>query len=178
MSLLESAPPATRAGVGLEALRRITADYAGRQQLWTPLLQYGTFEHWSLRVHADDDVDIWLITWLQQQSTSLHDHGNSAGAFTVVSGRLREYLAPSGSESSREYELAAGKTRSFGARHVHDVYNPYAEPAVSVHAYSPPLTHMSYYALEEDGGLQRIGTQQTVFPEEQATIMPALDLEV
>ena len=29
---------------------------------------------------------------------------------------------------------------------MHDVGNPAAEPAVSVHAYSPPLTAMSYYA--------------------------------
>ena len=71
--------------MGPAALRRITRDYAARSDLWTPLLRYGTDHHWSMQVHADDDVDIWLITWLQKQSTSLHDHGGSAGAFTAVS---------------------------------------------------------------------------------------------
>jgi hypothetical protein len=78
-----------------------------------------------------------------------------------------------------EHEFFAGKTRSFGPRHVHDVYNPYAEPTVSVHAYSPPLSQMSYYTLDETGGaLQQIATVQTVVPEEQAAIMPSLTLGV
>jgi hypothetical protein len=169
---LDSVPPqnarsATRAGLGPAALRGITRDYAARPDLWTPLLRYGAEHHWSMRVHSDDDVDIWLITWLQQQSTTLHDHGGSSGAFTAVSGRIREYLA-----SGREYDVAAGATRSFGARHVHDVYNPYSEPAVSVHAYSPPLREMSYYALAAGGGIERVYTEQTMVPEPQATIMP------
>jgi mannose-6-phosphate isomerase-like protein (cupin superfamily) len=159
------------AALSSQALRRVTADYAARSHLWTPLLRYGTSEHWSMRVHADDDVDIWLITWLQQQSTTLHDHGDSAGGFTVVSGRIREYLA-----SGTEYVVRAGQTRSFGPRQVHDVYNPYAEPAVSVHAYSPPLTQMSYYSLAPGGGLQWVRTEPTVVPEAQATIMPSLTL--
>jgi hypothetical protein len=166
-------PSATRSqggrpGLGPAALRRITRDYAARSDLWTPLLRYGTEHHWSMQVHADDDVDIWLITWLQKQSTTLHDHGGSAGAFTAVSGRVREYLA-----SGREYDIAAGSTRSFGARHIHDVYNPYAEPAVSVHAYSPPLTEMSYYAQAPGGGIERLYTEQTMVPEAQSTILPA-----
>ena len=131
-------------------------------------MRYGINDHWSMRVHADDDVDIWLITWLQKQSTTLHDHGGSAGAFTAVSGRIREYMA-----SGREYDVAAGSTRSFGARHIHDVYNPYAEPAVSVHAYSPPLTEMSYYTLASGGGVTLVHTEQTMIPEAQATIRPA-----
>ena len=186
MSLLDSVRPAATGsvrpadtGVSPEALGRITADYARRRELWAPLLRYGTFDHWSMRVHADDDVDIWLITWLHQQSTTLHDHGSSAGAFTVVSGRLREYLAPSRGGQVCEYEFAPRKTRSFGPLHVHDVYNPYAEPAVSVHAYSPPLTEMSYYTVDAaDGRLQQLATAQTVVPEGQATIMPSLTLEV
>lgn len=169
----ESVRPRTRSqvhrpGFGPTALRQITREYAARDDLWTPLLRYGTDHHWSIKVLADDDVDIWLISWLQKQSTTLHDHGGSAGAFTGVSGRIREYLA-----SGRESDIAAGTTRSFGARHIHDVYNPYAEPAVSVHAYSPPLTEMSYYSLKSGGGVERVYTEQTMIPEPQATILPA-----
>jgi hypothetical protein len=35
------------------------------------------------------------------------------------------------------------------------VSNPAVEPAVSVHAYSPPLTAMSYYDVASDGRLRR-----------------------
>jgi hypothetical protein len=38
---------------------------------------------------------------------------------------------------------------------VHDVENRAVEPAVSVHAYSPPLTAMSYYDVAPDGRLRR-----------------------
>jgi hypothetical protein len=34
---------------------------------------------------------------------------------------------------------------------VHDVINVFGEPAVSVHAYSPPLTAMRRYDLTPDG---------------------------
>jgi quercetin dioxygenase-like cupin family protein len=131
-------------------LDSITRGYASRSELWTPELQFRTDERWSLRLHADDEVDVWLITWLQEQSTTLHDHGGSVGAFTVVRGTLREYL-PSGVE----HELTVGSTRSFGADYVHDVYNPHHEAAISVHAYSPPLSLMSYYELGVAGGLEQ-----------------------
>jgi hypothetical protein len=38
---------------------------------------------------------------------------------------------------------------------VHDVENRAVEPAVSVHAYSPPLTAMSYYGVTPEGRLRR-----------------------
>jgi hypothetical protein len=44
--------------------------------------------------------------------------------------------------------------RSFGSKHVHDVQNNWAEPAVSVHAYSPPLTAMRKFELTADGLVQ------------------------
>ena len=131
-------------------LDAITRGYASQSALWMPQLQFRTDERWSVRLHGDNEVDVWLITWLREQSTALHDHGGSAGAFTVVHGTLREYL-PSGVE----HELTAGTTRSFGAEYVHDVHNPHREAAISVHAYSPPLSLMSYYEFGVTGGLEQ-----------------------
>jgi len=49
--------------------------------------------------------------------------------------------------------------RSFGAHHVHDVRNSSAgSVAVSVHAYSPPLSAMTRYDLAP-GGLVPIRTE-------------------
>jgi hypothetical protein len=140
-------------------LREITRNYAAQPESWSPLLRFVDDDHWSIRVHADDNLDIWLITWLQSQSTSLHDHGNSAGAFTVVGGRLCEYQA-----TGDRLEVRADSSRSFGVGYVHDVYNPYDEAAISIHAYSPPLTSMSYYE-ETDSGLALLRTDATTIPE-------------
>ena len=44
--------------------------------------------------------------------------------------------------------------RAFGPDYVHDVRNDTVEPAVSVHAYSPPLTSMRRFELAPDGLLR------------------------
>jgi hypothetical protein len=81
-------------------------------------------------------------------STSLHDHGGSAGAFTVTSGCLAE-MRPIGKHLERDL-VTAGKTRRFDAGHIPDVGNPFGSPAVSVHVYSPPLTGQRYYEHADD----------------------------
>jgi len=48
----------------------------------------------------------------------------------------------------RRRALSASSAAAFPLGHVHDVSNRRAEPAVSVHAYSPPLSTMSYYGVD------------------------------
>jgi predicted metal-dependent enzyme (double-stranded beta helix superfamily) len=112
-------------------------------------------------------MDVWLISWLPTQGTQLHDHGGSSGAFTVMSGQLTETVvgtARSGRASAKDVTRHSGTSVGFGGRYVHDVRNLSAEPAVSVHVYSAPLSSMSYYDLE-DGALRRIATVETDDPE-------------
>jgi len=102
---------------------------------------------WYERLHADDDHEVWIISWLPGQSTGFHDHGGSAGAFAVVLGELEE--ATLGDART----LESGEVRGFGGHHVHDVRNISAAPAVSVHVYSPPLSSMNRYDLGPEGEL-------------------------
>ena len=51
----------------------------------------------------------------------------------------------------RHRAVPAGGVRPFGTRHVHLLINLSGEPAVSVHAYSPPLTAMRRYNLTAAG---------------------------
>ena len=93
---------------------------------------------------------MWLLSWLTDQATELHDHGQSAAAFTAVEGALQELrVAPSGEVSVSA--LPSGHTRWVAPGVVHDVRNSMTEPAVSVHAYSPPLTTMTYYRSTRRG---------------------------
>jgi predicted metal-dependent enzyme (double-stranded beta helix superfamily) len=121
---------------------------------------------WYRRLHADPYVDVWLISWVAEQATELHDHAGSIGALTVVSGELLEKRwAPADLQIRRAVDgsvpglrarrLRAGRGASFALGHVHDVVNTRPEHAVSVHAYSPPLTAMSYYAVDAGGALRR-----------------------
>ena len=54
--------------------------------------------------------------------------------------------------------MARGEVRSFGPRHVHDVINASVQPAVSVHAYSPPLMSMRRFEFGP-AGLERVSTE-------------------
>ncbi|PRC61408.1 cysteine dioxygenase, partial [Mycobacterium sp. ITM-2017-0098] len=40
-------------------------------------------ERWFTRLHGNDELDVWLISWVPDRSTELHDHGGSLGALTV-----------------------------------------------------------------------------------------------
>jgi mannose-6-phosphate isomerase-like protein (cupin superfamily) len=108
---------------------------------------------WYRRLYADPFVDVWLISWATSQAAELHDHAGSLGALTVVSGRLDEQRWTG--TGLRTRTLRAGRSAGFPLGHVHDVENRAVEPAVSVHAYSPPLTAMSYYGVTPDGQLRR-----------------------
>lgn len=112
-------------------------------------------DRWHVRIHADERVDVWLISWTATQGTELHDHGDSAGAFTVVEGSLTESVWTGGDGRLVDAERGEGDTVMFGTRYVHDVRNTSAPTAVSVHAYSPPLTRMGFYDVEGDRLVRR-----------------------
>ena len=134
-----------------------------------PFVRYQLDQRWHRRIYRDQRIDIWLISWMPSQGTLLHDHGGSAGAFTVVRGRLTESRAAGSGHRAGELchrTLAAGRSVGFDARHVHDVRNVASAAALSVHAYSPPLTSMSYYDVE-DGVLRKLATVVTDDPEQE-----------
>ena len=120
-------------------------------------------DRWFTRIHGDEEIDIWLISWVPERSTELHDHGGSLGALTLLSGSLDEFRWDGSRLRSRH--LTAGDQAGFPLGWVHDVVwaptGAPAAPTVSVHAYSPPLTAMSYYEVTERDTLRRRRTELT-----------------
>ncbi len=136
-------------------VRQLTATPAE----WVARVRLDPEGRWYERIQADDGFEVWLISWLPGQSTGFHDHGSSAGAFGVVWGSLDECVMPRGEARVQVNQVGSGRVRSFGQRYVHDVRNPAAGTvAVSVHAYSPPLSSMTRYDLTP-GGLAVAGTE-------------------
>jgi quercetin dioxygenase-like cupin family protein len=127
-----------------------------------PYVEFDEDVRWHQRIYRDQRVDIWVISWLPTQCTELHDHGGSSGSFTVLSGELSEAV-PTG-PGIHDTVRHSGDSVGFGPHYVHDVRNLSSEPAVSVHAYSPPLTTMNFYDLGETG-LVPIRTLATDDPE-------------
>jgi quercetin dioxygenase-like cupin family protein len=128
-------------------LARLTRRVAGDPGPWLGLVRYDPGRRWYHCLARAEVCEIWLLSWLPGQHTGFHDHGTSAGAFTVASGVLREQAAPDGRPEQPGRSLRPGAVRSFGPGYVHDVRNESAGPAVSVHAYSPPLSSMRRYGV-------------------------------
>ena len=135
-------------------LAALVRDVAQDRSRWEPLVEYHAEKRFWVRLDppADlrDSVDLWLLTWLPGQTTQPHDHGDSAAAFQVVRGSITELQW--GADGSRtSTRLQAGRSRQVPVGAVHDVVNLASEPAVSIHAYSPRLTHMTYYRVDGYG---------------------------
>jgi cysteine dioxygenase type I len=132
-------------------LGRLVAGTAAAEQNWRPLVRFTAGRRWFHRLALAADYEVWLLSWLPGQHTGFHDHGEAAGAFTVADGELRESLASPGSRQVRHRISAQGSVTRFGGRHLHDVGNVLPEPAISVHAYSPPLSAMRRYQMTHSG---------------------------
>jgi rhodanese-related sulfurtransferase len=110
---------------------------------WMDQVRLRPGRRWYERLHHGPDYDIWVISWMPGQSTGFHDHGESAGAFVVATGVLEEHRP-----GERTRVVYPGKPRAFGPDYAHDVRNVSLAPAISIHAYSPPLSEMNEYELD------------------------------
>jgi hypothetical protein len=133
-----------------ELVSRIAADPAQ----WRSLVRHGTAERTFAQLTRDQHVDIWVISWTSGSDTGFHDHDLSRGAVAVVEGEvIEERLVVGG--PPRELLHRTGDVFDFDASHVHRMRQVRDAPAVSIHAYSPPLWRMGTYAVGADGTLRR-----------------------
>jgi predicted metal-dependent enzyme (double-stranded beta helix superfamily) len=133
---------------------------AGRPAEWVSRVRLDPEGRWYERIHVAGCYEIWLISWLPGQSTGFHDHGGANGAFSVVWGALDECVVSGGPLlQATVLPVTQRVVRSFGPHYVHDVRNSSKDSvAVSIHAYSPPLSEMTRYDLTP-GGLVAASTE-------------------
>jgi predicted metal-dependent enzyme (double-stranded beta helix superfamily) len=140
--------------LGLAELRDLVASIAADPDQWRPLVRRDTVERHFEQLWRDDHVDVWVISWASGNDTGFHDHDVSRGAVAVVEGELvEERLVVGGAPRVRRHR--AGDTFDFDASHVHRMRQDAVTPAVSIHAYSPPLWRMGTYVVDADGTLRR-----------------------
>jgi rhodanese-related sulfurtransferase/predicted metal-dependent enzyme (double-stranded beta helix superfamily) len=157
--------------LSLTQLREVVEHYAEDVRAGKYIAHFDSEQRWHVRIHQDADVDVWLISWTTEQGTELHDHGGSSGALTIVEGELAEYVWIGARQDAPgrlgEHRLRERESIVFGPHYVHDVRNHEESPAVSVHAYSPPIRLMHYYDAS-DRGLLRWAASWTDDPESPA----------
>ena len=95
-----------------------------------------------------------MICWSEDQDTGFHDHDVSSAAIAVISGQVREdRLRLDGPPRSRV--LGPGSIFTVPAVAIHRVLHAGSAPAVTLHAYSPPLARTGAYRIGPDGELER-----------------------
>jgi len=135
-------------------LERLVQDLAARPDEWAHLVEHRPDARTYAELHRDERVGIWLICWMDDHDTGYHDHDLSAGAVAVTAGAVREErLVVGGAPAART--VRAGEAFTFGPADIHRVSHAGSEPAVTLHAYSPPLWRMGAYEVSPEGTLRR-----------------------
>ena len=135
-------------------LERLVRELAGRPGDWRHLIEHRADARTYAELHRDEHVAVWLICWMNDHDTGYHDHDLSSGAVAVTRGAVREErLVLGGAPAART--VAAGDAFTFGAADIHRVSHAGSEPAVTLHAYSPPLWRMGAYEVLSSGELRR-----------------------
>ncbi len=140
-----------------EELRSVAAQIGARPEHWSGEVHHDPAQRTYRQLLRDEYLDVWLLCWSHDHDTGFHDHDLSAGAVAVVSGSVREERLVLGRPVDAPIAriASAGSSFDFAASDIHRVLHAGGEPAVTIHAYSPPLIRMGSYTIEPSGQLRR-----------------------
>jgi predicted metal-dependent enzyme (double-stranded beta helix superfamily) len=170
-AVLRSPVPAAATPTG--RLGQLLTEAVRDREHWLTQVRYDPERRWYRRVRVGDDHELWLQSWLPGQRAGLHDHGESAGAFAVLRGAVREQvvrpallaevppdvaLAGGGPGLLAALDHRPGSLRLFSSHHVHEVSHLGDGPAVTLHLYSPALTRTTLYEWN-GSGLDVVGVE-------------------
>jgi predicted metal-dependent enzyme (double-stranded beta helix superfamily) len=135
-------------------LERLVERIAARPDLWRPLVVVDRDRRRYELLYEDERVDIWVLSWMPGQRTGFHDHDRSAVGLVCVRGELIEGSLAIGVDPESTL-MTEGVVHGGHGGYIHAVAHQRGEPAVSIHAYSPPLIQVGQYRVDEQGRLQR-----------------------
>jgi mannose-6-phosphate isomerase-like protein (cupin superfamily) len=138
----------------IDELRAFAAGLAASPEQWQHLVRHTEDMRVYEQIWDDEDANAWIICWSEDQDTGFHDHDESAAGIAVVSGSVREdRLTLGGPPLSRQ--IHAGEAFTLPPVAIHRVLHSGDRPAVTIHAYSPPLRRTGAYRVGDDGALER-----------------------
>jgi hypothetical protein len=136
-------------------LCKLVEEISARPDLWQPLVIHDRRRRRYRLLCEDARLDVWVLSWMPGQRTGFHDHGDSGVALGALQGSVLEHQIRLGA-ATIERELTPGRPRHGGAGYIHSVAHACGEPAVTLHAYSPPLVDVGQYRGGPDGALLRV----------------------
>jgi mannose-6-phosphate isomerase-like protein (cupin superfamily) len=136
------------------ALERFVARMVATPELWQHAVRHASDVRVYEQIWDDEDVNAWVICWSEDQDTGFHDHDDSSAAIAVIEGHVREDRLRVGDEPwSRTF--GPGQVFTVPAVAIHRVLHAGDVPAVTLHAYSPPLARTGAYRIGAEGELER-----------------------
>jgi predicted metal-dependent enzyme (double-stranded beta helix superfamily) len=139
--------------VVLPDLEQVVEGWANHPELWRPLVRHDEHERVYALLHRDDAIELYVVCWTDGHDTGFHDHDQSAAAIGVLEGEVTEQrLALTGTVAAT---LTRGDVVTIAREAIHRVRHTGTDPAVTLHAYSPPLERVGAYEVAKDGALLR-----------------------
>lgn len=97
-------------------------------------------------IHKDPFCEVVMIFWKKGESSPIHEHGDCAGMFMVLDGKIRETRY-----KKREGKVVYSKTMNYHAGQaahekklgIHKLFSP--NGAITIHVYSPEAQNKEIY---------------------------------
>ena len=141
-------------------LVQFAAELASSPERWRDLVRPDGEARAYETIWSDERVNAWAICWSAHSDTGFHDHDDSAAGIVVIEGSvIEERLTMAGPPFSRRF--GAGESFHIAASAIHRVRHAAGVPALTIHAYSPPLRRQGVYRTGPDGILEREATPYT-----------------
>ena len=135
-------------------LEQFTAELVASPGRWRALVRHSPATRVYEQIWDEEDLNAWLICWSRDHDTGFHDHERSAAVIAVTDGHVREERLRLRGEP-RSQLLGSGSRVYVPPAAIHRVMHSGDAPAVTIHAYSPPLRTTGAYRLGPDGELER-----------------------
>jgi mannose-6-phosphate isomerase-like protein (cupin superfamily) len=152
-----------------DELERFVDGLTAQPELWEHLVRHDDDLRVYEQIWEDEDVNAWLICWSEDQDTGFHDHDESGAAIRVIEGQVREDRLRLARPPETKV-IGPGTTFTMPPTAIHRVLHAGSGPAVTIHAYSPPLTRTGAYSVGPAGELERVSMSY----EEELRAEPAL----
>jgi hypothetical protein len=122
--------------------------------IWEPMTVVDSDRRRYRLLYEDDRIDVWVLSWMPGQGTGFHDHDASSVGLACAAGTVveRQMILPTGVS---DVEMTPGVSRQGPPGYIHSVTHVDGAPAVTIHAYSPPLARVGQYRVDDDGILRR-----------------------
>ncbi len=135
-------------------LERFVGELVATPERWAHLVHHCDEIRVYEQIWDDEHVNAWVICWSEDHDTGFHDHDQSGAAIAVIDGHVREERLRLGAAPEARV-MGPGSTFTVPAVAIHRVLHAGEGPAVTIHAYSPPLTRTGAYRVGPGGELQR-----------------------